>query len=118
MGPVLDSCDALILEANHDLDLLNKFSGYPEVYKARIRSPLGHLPNDQTMQFINEHIELENNQWIAPGHLSPRTNSPRRALGSIPRAFPNYDRFSLAPSMAIFVFERNRSGQIRKMIDE
>lgn len=102
MGLVLNSCDALILEANHDLGMLEEFPGYPEAHKARIRGQFGHLSNDQTIQFIDEHIDLETKQWVAFGDLSVRTNSPQLALGNIQRAFQDYDRFSLAPSNEIF----------------
>jgi len=72
--------------------------GYPEAHKARIRGQFEHLSNDQTIQFIDEHIDLETKQWMAFGHLSPKTGTPQLVVGNIQRAFQDYDRYSLAPS--------------------
>ena len=105
MGPVLNSCDALILEANHDVEMLNAFPGYPEAHKARISGDHGHLSNEQTIGFIEEHINLATKQWIALGHLSPRTNTPEKVLGSIQGAFTDYERFLLAPSEELLVIK-------------
>ena len=48
---VLDGCDALVLEANHDLDLLAR-SDYPQTLKQRIAGRFGHLDNAQAAELV------------------------------------------------------------------
>ncbi|MFC1481598.1 MBL fold metallo-hydrolase [Candidatus Neomarinimicrobiota bacterium] len=107
MESVLDSCDALLLESNHDQDMLEDFPGYSPSHKKRIKSSYGHVSNDQTCEFIDKHIDLDTKQWIAFGHLSENTNRPQLVLDNIKNAFPQYDRFSVAPSREILVIEGN-----------
>lgn len=78
MKDTLLNCDAYFIESAHDLALLNNSVDYDEVLKERIRSPFGHLSNDQTMEFIAEVVQqnFKKTQWIIFGHLSERTNTP------------------------------------------
>jgi phosphoribosyl 1,2-cyclic phosphodiesterase len=78
----LGACDALALEANHDLDSLQG-GPYPESLKARVASRFGHLNNGQTVELLRrlDHARL---QWVVGLHLSERNNTPehvRAALG-------------------------------------
>lgn len=66
-------CDALLLEANHDLDML--WAGkYPPSLKQRVSSDWGHLSNVQAQQFLNA-IELKNLHTLVLGHMSQQNNS-------------------------------------------
>ena len=71
----LQDVDALILESNHDLDLLSK-SKYPISLKKRIMSDLGHLSNDQSLAILKK-INLKNLKWLGAAHLSNENNSPK-----------------------------------------
>jgi phosphoribosyl 1,2-cyclic phosphodiesterase len=78
----LAPCDALAVEANHDLDSLQR-GPYPDSLKHRVASKFGHLNNSQTTELLGrlDHARL---QWIVGLHLSERNNSPeqvRAALG-------------------------------------
>ena len=67
-------CDSLMIEANHDLDML--WNGpYQYSLKVRIASDEGHLSNDQTADFVNRvhHSEM---QSLVFGHLSHENNHP------------------------------------------
>ena len=44
MVAMLDGCDALVLECNHDADMLRQ-GRYPDHLKRRIAGPYGHLDN-------------------------------------------------------------------------
>lgn len=99
MKKSLHGCDAYLLEADYDLQELEDYEDYADVHKERIRGPWGHLGNDQTLDFIDECIDLENTQWILLGHLSPRTNSPALLLGQVQERFVHaIHKFKIAPT--------------------
>ena len=67
-------CDSLFVEANHDVDLL--WNGpYQYSLKVRITSDLGHLSNEQTVEFVNR-VGHANMQSLVLGHLSQENNEP------------------------------------------
>ncbi|MHB0970695.1 MAG: MBL fold metallo-hydrolase [Thermoanaerobaculia bacterium] len=73
--PVLDhlkDCNALLFEANHDLDMLRTGS-YPWPLKRRIMSRLGHLSNDDSMVALRTLIG-EATATLCLIHLSQRNN--------------------------------------------
>jgi phosphoribosyl 1,2-cyclic phosphodiesterase len=69
----LSGCDALALEANHDLEALRR-GPYPHSVKQRVASSLGHLNNEQAAQLVEEvsHPDL---QWVVALHISEQNNS-------------------------------------------
>ncbi|MEE8410699.1 MAG: MBL fold metallo-hydrolase [Myxococcota bacterium] len=75
----LDGLDGLLLEFNHDLDMLAE-GEYPHGLKDRVRSDTGHLSNAQAAdlltspQFRLPKIAL----WLC--HLSRNNNTPTHAL--------------------------------------
>ena len=64
----LQGCDALLLECNHDRDMLAA-SHYPAALKARIGGRLGHLANDTAAEILAAclHPGL---QHVVAAHLS------------------------------------------------
>lgn len=70
----LQGCHALVLEANHDIDLLLK-GPYPWELKQRIRGRHGHLSNIETLALIKE-LHHEALQSIVFAHLSEVNNHP------------------------------------------
>jgi phosphoribosyl 1,2-cyclic phosphodiesterase len=70
-------CDALVLECNHDLDLLAS-SDYPRVLKDRISGRLGHLHNEGAAALLAA-IDTSRLQHIVAAHLSKQNNTPERA---------------------------------------
>ena len=72
---LLSGCDALLLEANHDVDMLNN-SNYPEHLKNRVGGRLGHLNNLQSSSLL-EKIDSSRLQHIVAMHLSENNNSPK-----------------------------------------
>ena len=78
---VLSGCDALVLECNHDLDLLWA-SGYPKWLKQRISGPFGHLDNGQATALLAS-LDRSRLKHVIGAHLSQQNNRPdlaRRAL--------------------------------------
>lgn len=79
----LSGCDALVLECNHDLDLLWG-SGYPKWLKQRISGPFGHLDNGQAGALLAS-LDRTRLRHVICAHLSQQNNTPalaRRALAS------------------------------------
>lgn len=77
----LQNCDAVVLEANHDLDML--LTGpYPWELKRRIQSNLGHLSNDQAADVLLKiaHPRL---RLVVLSHLSQENNLPDLALNRV-----------------------------------
>jgi len=70
----LSACDALLLEANHDMDMLDN-GEYPDHLKYRVSGRLGHLNNVQSAKIL-EKIDTSRLQHIIAMHLSEKNNSP------------------------------------------
>ncbi|NOQ81874.1 MAG: MBL fold metallo-hydrolase [Methylophaga sp.] len=70
----LSACDALLLEANHDIDMLDN-GEYPDHLKYRVSGRLGHLNNVQSAKIL-EKIDTSRLQHIVAMHLSEKNNSP------------------------------------------
>lgn len=73
----LRGCDALIIEANHDLDRL-KACRYPWSLKQRVLSRNGHLSNNETARFLREDFDGKARHIIL-AHLSRENNHPEVA---------------------------------------
>jgi phosphoribosyl 1,2-cyclic phosphodiesterase len=67
------NCDLLLVEANHDLDMLHQ-GPYPPGLKQRVAGDWGHLSNHQTMQFL-QAINHDRLQKVVLGHISETNNS-------------------------------------------
>lgn len=77
----LTRCHGLLLECNHDPDLL-RASDYPPSLKERIGGRLGHLAN-ATAADILSRLDCAQLQYIAAMHLSEKNNTPGRARGAL-----------------------------------
>jgi len=73
----LQTCQALLLECNHDSELLAQ-SAYPPFLKKRIAGPLGHLSNSESAQLASALNHSGLNLLVA-AHLSERNNRPDMA---------------------------------------
>ncbi len=80
---MLSTVDALVLECNHDLDLLMN-SAYPYSLKQRISGRLGHLDNGTAAGLLGALPKAKDRmQHVIAAHLSKHNNTPalaRRAL--------------------------------------
>ena len=73
----LRGCDCLVLEANHDLEML-RHGPYPWFIKQRVMSRLGHLSNDALAEFLENDFDGTAAR-IVLAHLSENNNSPEVA---------------------------------------
>lgn len=76
----LDNSDILILEANHDINLLQNGS-YPWNLKKRILGTRGHLSNTDA-GFTLKNLNYKPQEVIL-AHLSEQNNTPQTALNTI-----------------------------------
>jgi phosphoribosyl 1,2-cyclic phosphodiesterase len=80
----LERIDVLLLESNHDLEML-KDGPYPWAVKQRVLSRVGHLSNHATAEFLSRDYD-GNATTIVLGHLSETNNAPELALLSAEEA--------------------------------
>lgn len=80
----LDGCDALVLECNHDSDMLAG-GPYPAALKARVGGRFGHLSNAQAAELMNR-LDNRRLQHVAAAHLSDKNNTAQRARASLASA--------------------------------
>lgn len=79
----LKGCNGLVLEANHDVDRLLD-GPYPWFLKQRIRSPHGHLSNEEACNLL-EAVHNEGLRSVVLAHLSETNNHPDLVLESCRR---------------------------------
>ncbi len=91
----LKGCDLLLIEANHDPDMLID-GPYPWHLKQRIRGRNGHLSNTAAGDLL-ARIAHPNLRQIVLGHLSETNNSPRIARQTVQQAL---NRFSIPVHIA------------------
>jgi phosphoribosyl 1,2-cyclic phosphodiesterase len=73
----LKRIDVLLLESNHDLEMLRD-GPYPWSVKQRVLSRVGHLSNNATADFLQNDYD-GGASWIILGHLSESNNAPELA---------------------------------------
>jgi len=77
----LAGCDALVLECNHDPQLL-AHSDYPERLKRRIAGDYGHLSNAAAAGLL-DRLDRSRLQRLHAAHLSRQNNRPELAAGAL-----------------------------------
>jgi phosphoribosyl 1,2-cyclic phosphodiesterase len=80
----LSHCHALVVECNHDLDLLWNGS-YPFALKQRISGRFGHLDN-RTAAAMVKNLERGSLRHIIAAHLSQENNTPALAVAALAAA--------------------------------
>ena len=86
----LADCDLMILEANHDVDLL-RAGPYPEVVKSRVLGRHGHLDNESAAALASA-AATGRTRHIILAHLSRTNNRPAMALRAARRRFEEEGR--------------------------
>jgi phosphoribosyl 1,2-cyclic phosphodiesterase len=85
------NCDVLMLESNHDLEMLRD-GPYPWSVKQRVMSRVGHLSNEAASEFLEKNYD-GNASYVVLAHLSESNNLPELARVTAERALR--DRMSL-----------------------
>jgi phosphoribosyl 1,2-cyclic phosphodiesterase len=84
----LKRVDVLLLESNHDLEMLRD-GPYPWSVKQRVLSRVGHLSNHATAEFLEKDYD-GGATWIVLGHLSESNNAPELARLAAEQALGNH----------------------------
>jgi len=80
----LKSVDLLLLESNHDLEMLRD-GPYPWSVKQRVLSRVGHLSNEATANYLETEYDGQAS-YVVLGHLSESNNLPALARIAAERA--------------------------------
>ena len=94
----LENCTILVLEANHDVDML-KNGPYPWPVKQRIGSRFGHLSNEQSLRVLS-HVFSEDLQEVIFAHMSETNNSSEMVLQTFASMLPRHMRDRLRITLA------------------
>ena len=78
---MLSGCHALVLECNHDLDMLMN-GDYPASLKQRVGGRFGHL-NNQESAGILARLDVSKLQHLIAAHLSRKNNTPELAIRAL-----------------------------------
>ena len=73
----LNGCHALLLECNHDTDMLAEGS-YPLSLKQRVGGRFGHLSNHQASDLLRR-LDTSNLNHLIAAHISEQNNTPQFA---------------------------------------
>lgn len=84
MHRILDGCDALLLECNHDAEMLEA-GPYPDSLKRRVGGEFGHLANHQAGAMLAA-LDTGRLRHLVAMHLSEKNNTETLALGALSRA--------------------------------
>lgn len=107
----INDCDILLLEANHDLDMLNSGS-YPFELKRRISGRRGHLSNDTCG---NTLVKMAGKvKSVMLGHLSKENNTEELAFMTITEILKSNGISS--DDMSIEVLKRDCRSKIYNVI--
>ncbi|WP_028210038.1 MBL fold metallo-hydrolase [Paraburkholderia mimosarum] len=87
IGNVLGGCDALVLECNHDLEMLAT-SRYPASLKARIGGSHGHLSNEAAGGIL-AGLDRAKLRHLIAAHLSQQNNTPVLARAAVAAVLGN-----------------------------
>lgn len=81
---MLSACHALVLECNHDLDMLMN-GPYTRSLKQRVSSRHGHLDNATSAGLLSR-LDNRNLQHLIAAHLSEKNNTPALATKALAQA--------------------------------
>jgi phosphoribosyl 1,2-cyclic phosphodiesterase len=99
VAQALAGCDALLLECNHDAQLLAD-GAYPVWLKRRIGGQRGHLSNGQSAVLLAacRHAALRH---VVAAHLSRHNNTPELALAALAGCLRSGDATALQAADAL-----------------
>jgi phosphoribosyl 1,2-cyclic phosphodiesterase len=83
----LRGCDVLVMESNHDLEML-RVGPYPWSVKQRVMSRVGHLSNEALADFFIHDYD-NSAAFVVLAHLSEQNNHPEVARREAERALAN-----------------------------
>lgn len=98
-------CDALMIESNHDLEML-RTGPYPWSVKQRVLSRVGHLSNDALADFFTSDYD-GGAAFLILAHLSEQNNHPEIARSVAEKALG--DRCNLFQASRVMLASQNEA---------
>jgi phosphoribosyl 1,2-cyclic phosphodiesterase len=105
----LRGCDALVIESNHDVEML-RGGPYPWSVKQRVMSRVGHLSNDSLAEFLSTDYD-GSAAFLVLAHLSEANNHPELARQAAERALG--DRLNLVQNRLVLASQSEAMEAIR-----
>ena len=105
----LTGAEAVLIEANHDLDRL-MYGPYPYPLKRRVRSDHGHLSNDDCAA-LAARLAGSGTEYIILGHLSRENNTPALAFHAVSAALGGTEGLYVAPAFERLTLETRREAR-------
>ena len=113
----LTGCEAIVLESNHDMDMLMD-GPYPYDLKLRIRGKRGHLSNRECADLAAELAGQGTTHFLL-AHLSEENNHPDLAYDETFSALAGYETtLRIASPNAITILVGEEDSPIEKIITE
>lgn len=103
----LQNIDALLLEANHDVRML-EMGSYPYPLKQRILGKKGHLSNENCGRLLSEILH-DNFKAVVLGHLSKENNYPQLAYETVRVEVDLGENQYRADDFPMYVAKRDRA---------
>lgn len=107
----LTGCHGLIIECNHDPDMLKK-GPYPLHLQQRVRSSQGHLANNEAARFVAELLH-DGLQHVVLAHISETNNNPALAYDTVAAAL----QAGKKPVTGISLAWQDRAGELITLVD-
>jgi len=105
----MDNFDLLLLETNHDVEML-KVGSYPYNIKKRILSKFGHLSNETAGYFLTKILK-DREEVVLLGHLSAENNFPELAEKTVSNILIEKG-FNPGENVKIEMTYRDKAGKI------
>jgi phosphoribosyl 1,2-cyclic phosphodiesterase len=106
----LQGMDALLLEANHDINML-QVGPYPYALKQRILGNRGHLSNERSGKLLSELLN-DNLKTVFLGHLSKENNLAELAYETVRLEISMADNPYKPDDFPIYVANRSELSQV------
>ncbi len=105
----LRRCDVVMLESNHDLDMLRD-GPYPWSVKQRVLSRVGHLSNAAAAEFLEKGYDGQA-AYVVLAHLSESNNLPE--LARVAAEWALRDRMNLLANKLLIARQHEPTGSIQ-----
>ena len=109
----IESADIVLLESNHDPEMLRHNTSYPERLKTRILGRKGHLSNDAGAQAAVKLLE-SGTKHLLLGHLSQENNTPDLAYQVVSAALTEAGAI-IGEDVSLHVAGRCHAGQLYRI---
>ena len=103
MGYCLQDLDGLVLECNHDPDML-ACGPYPPALRRRVGGDYGHLSNAQAARLLAA-VASSRLAWVVAAHLSEQNNTPEAARAALADVLPGSAELRLADQTTGFSWQ-------------